>query len=226
MRIRLDDPSYSIRLRDYFLRLGAVGTIEADGIVDVRFPEDDGAEAEEYLTSWAEANRVQAVLAGEAAPVGHAEFEVVPRALDLWQAPVRVGDLLLSKGFITKEQLTQALEESRKNGELMGEVLLRHRWVFEDELARTLAEQWSLPYLNLASVGVDPSAMALLPSEVGRKAAAVPVRFVDGGIQVAFADPTDPEALDAVRTYMPSMQPAVAELTDIMTLWRRPPVAA
>jgi hypothetical protein len=43
---------------------------------------------------------------------------------------------------------------------------------------------------------------------------------MSGGTQVAFADPTDPAALEAVRDYIPSFVPAVAELSDIKTAWR------
>ena len=135
--------------------------------------------------------------------------------------PARLGDLLVRKGLITDAQLTQALTESRTTGELVGQVLLRHRWVFEDELARTLAQQWSLPYLNLLSVGVDWGAAQLLPAEVGRRMAAIPVRFLGAGVQVAFADPSDETAVDAVREHVGPVSLAVAELSHIELLWNR-----
>ena len=56
-------------------------------------------------------------------------------------------------------------------------MLIRKGWVFESELARVLAEQWSIPYVNLASLGVDRSCLPLMSPELGRRCAAVPVRF-------------------------------------------------
>lgn len=132
----------------------------------------------------------------------------------------RLGDLLLAKGMITPDQLGQALVESRATGVLLGQVLIKNRWVFEDELARTLAEQLSLPYVNLSLVGVNEKVRKLLPPEVGRRYAAIPVRLLPTRIQVAFADPSDPDALREVGQYVPGVEPAVAPFSDIELAWR------
>ena len=227
MRIQLGDASRANQLRDYFRRLGAVGTVNGDATVEVVFAEGDDADAQAYLASWGAINRVAVTVLPDGAPAEPAAepktaFEVVPRAAaDAWTPPMRLGDLLVSKGFITNEQLAEALVESRQTQELVGLVLLRRRWIFEDELARTLAQQWSLPYLNLRSVGVDIGAMRLLPAEVGMRTMSVPVRFLDGSVQVAFADPSDQNALEEVRSHLRRISVAVAELTDITMLWQQ-----
>ena len=129
--------------------------------------------------------------------------------------------MLVRKGFITNEQLSQALIESRRCGDVVGRVLIRKGWVFESELARVLAEQWSIPYVNLASLGVDRSCLALMTPAMGRRCAAVPVRFFGTELRVAFADPSDPDAVGAVQQQMAfPIQPAVAELSDIDAIWR------
>jgi hypothetical protein len=236
VRIQLGDASRANQVRDYFRRLGAAATVNADATVAVAFPEGDG-DAEAYLASWAAINGVSAVVVPDDMPVeaprtaeapvepaaaAAAPFEVVPRAgKDGWAAPMRLGDLLVGKGLITNDQLGEALVESRQTQELLGIVLLRHRWIFEDELARTLAQQWDLPYLNLRSVGVDAAAMRMLPAEVGMRTMSVPVRFTDGAVQVAFADPSDQRALDEVRSHLRTISVAIAELTDIMMLWQQ-----
>jgi len=219
VKIQLDDPTRLDTLRDYFLRLGASALANGDGTLDVRFREDDDdVDARAYLRTWSAANRVEATaVAAGTAPV---KVEVGPRGASPFDPPVRLGDLMVSKGFITVDQLSDALVESKERGELVGRVLLRRRWVFEDELARTLAEQWQLPYVRLSSVGVDYTVMRLLPRDVGMRFAAVPVRFTDDGVLVAFADPSDPGALAAVREYLPSIKLSVAEFSDIRMLWQ------
>jgi hypothetical protein len=146
---------------------------------------------------------------------------VVPQAAGAQIAPPRLGDLLVSKGFITDEQLAEALVESREHGIRLGRYLLRHQLIFESELARTLSEQWAIPYLNLAVVSVDRHAAKLLPPEVGSAFDAIPVRYLEGAVQVAFADPSDGDALSAVREHIPAIAPAVAELSDIESMWRK-----
>jgi hypothetical protein len=226
VRIQLGDASRANQLRDYFHRLGATATVNADATVDVAFLEGDGADAEAYLMSWGAINQVSVAVVPDDVPVQApppaAGFEVVSRGgKDGWTPPMRLGDLLVGKGLLTNDQLGDALVESRQNQELLGVVLLRRRWVFEDELARTLAQQWNLPYLNLRSVGVDAGAMRMLPAEVGMRTMSVPVRFTDGAVQVAFADPSDQAALEEVRSHLRTISVAVAEMTDIMMLWQQ-----
>jgi Type II secretion system (T2SS), protein E, N-terminal domain len=133
----------------------------------------------------------------------------------------RLGDLLLRKGLITAEQLSAAVVEGRTQGELLGRVLIRLGYVFEDELARTLAEQLQLPYVNLKVVGVDSSVARMLPAAEGRRAAAIPVALVGNRVRVAFADPGDDTARAIVQQYIPVMDLAVGELSDIESAWRR-----
>ena len=132
----------------------------------------------------------------------------------------RLGDLLLAKGLITQDQLGQALIESRATGVLLGQVLVKNRWVFDDELARTLAEQLELPYVNLSLVGIQEKVRKMLPPDVGRRYAAIPVRMLPTRVQVAFADPSDPDALRVVSDYIPGVEPAVAPFSDIELAWR------
>jgi hypothetical protein len=220
MRIEVGDPSRCAALRDYFLRLGAMATVGERSTVDVSFPDDPinaQEDIEAYLRSWVEINGVAATVAPRTA---RGTSVTIGAPLLNEDAAPRLGDLLVAKGFITPEQLAYAVVEARKQGELLGRLLLRYEWIFESELARTLAEQWGLPYLNLQSIGVDRKLVELLPSDIGARAAAIPVRRMSGGTQVAFADPTDPAALEAVRDYIPSFVPAVAELSDIKNAWR------
>jgi hypothetical protein len=135
--------------------------------------------------------------------------------------PPRLGELLVRKGLISEQQLSEALVESRRSGDVVGRVLIRRGWVFESDLARVLAEQWSIPYVNLASVGVDRSCLMLMTPELGRRCAAVPVRFFGSELRVAFADPSDPDAVAEVQSHMAALiQPAIGELSEIDAIWR------
>jgi hypothetical protein len=53
----------------------------------------------------------------------------------------QLGALLVEQGLSTEAQLDEALAERNVQGGLLGETRVRLGFVFEDELARTLAEQ-------------------------------------------------------------------------------------
>jgi hypothetical protein len=165
-------------------------------------------EIEEFLDSWVAVNGIAASIMQQ--PVTTRRLGAVPTP-----SRPRLGDLLLAKGMITDSQLKQALAESFAASELLGRVLLRHQWIFEDELARTLAEQLGLPYVNLRHTGLDRALARMVPFEIGMHFAAIPVCFHGDRIRIAFADPSDEHAHKAMTTHIASFDPAVAELSDI-----------
>jgi hypothetical protein len=213
-RVSLDDRNDLVfPLRDYFRRLGLPVEVGGPTFVYLK-TEAEPDVIETYVRSWSSVNQV---------PLAYEEHKEAPAML---LAPPsngstpRLGELLVRKGFISDEQLASALTEARASGELLGLVLIRDRMIFEDELARTLSEQLSIPYLSIMRIGFDSYAARMIPPEVGAAAAAIPVRVNTGVVTVAFADPTDPGAISAVREHLSKIEIAVAELSDIRLAWR------
>src|SRR2546429_9602156 len=95
-----------------------------------------------------------------------------------------LGALLLEKGLLTVEQLDAALAERQQNGGLLGETLVKLGFIFEDELARVLAEQVGVPFVNLDTIPVDVTVAAVISRELGEKLCALPVRFTAEGALV------------------------------------------
>ena len=222
--IYLPDPE---PLRDYFRRLGAEAELEEGG-VRVRYSGDGSADdtVAVYLRSWVQANnRPVSVLFDPPPPVPliQSRVETAPTpARDLFreQRPPRLGDLLEARGLITSEQLELALAESRANGDLLGRVLIRRRLIFGDELARTLADQLNLPYVNLKVIGFDRSVAQLVPSSVGMRFAFLPIGRIGGRVRVAFSDPLDEEAKATASEFLGEHTVAVADLLEIELAWR------
>jgi Type II secretion system (T2SS), protein E, N-terminal domain len=207
-------------LRDYFLRLG--GTAEVVDESTVRVELADETSIAEHVRHWSEVNGIEARIVEPAveapAPVP-ALTPVQPQPSYFLERP-RLGDLLLKKGLITQEQLEAGLAESRETGDLLGRVMIRRQFIFEDELARTLADQLALPYVNLRVAGFDRAAAAMIPSSEGMRIAAVPIGILGGRVRVAFADPSDETAQAVARQFVGDFSLAVAELSEIELAWR------
>ena len=105
---------------------------------------------------------------------------------------------MLRKGFITSEQLDRALEE-KNPGELLGEALVRLRLAFEDDIAKVLAQQEQLPFVDISVVSVDPYAAVRISRELGSELRAIPVRFEEAGMLVAVADPFVPKLVERLQ---------------------------
>ncbi len=98
------------------------------------------------------------------------------------------------------DQVKQAFEEQTLTGNRLGEIVVGHGWVSSTDLARALAEQAGLEYVDLSETEPDPAAAVLLQKDLAFRYQAVPVRFVDEDLLlVAVADPSDVGRADDLR---------------------------
>jgi hypothetical protein len=212
-QIAVADP---VRLRDYFLRLGAHAEIVGDAVA-VALTEEQRHESTiaEYVQAWVDVTRLPAVIHPSSAPSPAA---APPDAFGAGRP--RLGDILVARGLITPVQLADALAESRATQQLLGRVLIVRRYLFEDELARALATQLAMPYVNLRVAGIERGVARLMPASEGLRVGAIPIGYHGARLRVAFADPSDQMAHTVVGQYVGAFEPAVAELSDIDLAWR------
>ena len=119
---------------------------------------------------------------------------------DVW---VPLGTLLLRVGAIDPEQLEIALTEKERSPRRLGEILVEWGWVPSVAIARALAEQYSIPFLDLSQTTIQPNAAALLPEDAARRLQALAIRFLpDHLLLVGLADPTDVLAAEELRSLL------------------------
>ena len=128
----------------------------------------------------------------------------------------RLGDLLVTDGLLTAEQLKKALAEQKGSAEKLGSVLVRLNFVNEDQLIGFLSRQYGVPSITLGQLDIDPDVLRLVPSPIARKYEVVPVRRMGNSLALAMADPTNVFALDDI-SFMTNLQvlPLVASQTAI-----------
>ena len=125
------------------------------------------------------------------ARLDHTFFENEPRS--------HLGALLLRKGLLTNDELDRALED-KQQGELLGEALVRLRICFEDDVARVLAEQANVEFVDIGITSVDLRAVTLLQWTEAEELRAIPIRLhPDDSVSVAVADPTDESLLPSLK---------------------------
>lgn len=112
-------------------------------------------------------------------------------------ATAKLGEMLVSRGLITSQQLSDALLAQHQFGGRLGENLIEMGLVTDDAIAATLSEQLGVPYAGpqmLASLSRE--VIALLPVDLARRYRAVPLRLQNGELHVCLADPHNFGQLD------------------------------
>ena len=128
-----------------------------------------------------------------------------------------IGNVLVSSGIITKEQLKKALEEQKRTGERLLDVLKRLGVIDEETLAKIIAKQWGYPYIDLSTVEIDKETVHLISEEIARRFEVIPFgRTEEGEIMVAISDPTNIFAIDFLRNYLKNVKIYVASKESII----------
>jgi hypothetical protein len=113
-----------------------------------------------------------------------------------------LGALLTEAGLLDPSEIEFALRRAHNEGRRLGEVVIEYGLVTQNDIVRLVAEQRGLPYLDIASLAVDPAAARLLPADYARELRTVPIGFMRGLPVVALADPSDELAMGETRSLL------------------------
>ncbi|HSW10886.1 MAG TPA: GspE/PulE family protein [Bacillota bacterium] len=110
----------------------------------------------------------------------------------------RIGEMLLEANLITGDQLQAAIEVQASSGARLGDVLVGMGMVSEIDLARTLARQLDMAFVNPADLKVHPAAARLISEQAARRLRAIPVEKRGDTLVVAVSDPLNVVTLDDI----------------------------
>ena len=112
----------------------------------------------------------------------------------------RLGEILIEQGRLTREALEKSLEIQQREGGLIGEILVHHRFVREEDVAVALATQFNFPYLALENFTINPQALQAVPASLAVKYVFMPIDKINNILTVVMADPTQEAALREIES--------------------------
>ncbi|HEV8652582.1 MAG TPA: ATPase, T2SS/T4P/T4SS family [Actinomycetes bacterium] len=138
----------------------------------------------------------------------------------------RLGEVLVDDGVLTPGQLDEALRvqrEDREGRRRLGEVIASLGFADEVQIARALSDQLRLPFVDLGSLTVARSTVAVLPRHVAVRHQVMPVTLAHDVLTVAMSDPTNVLVLDDVRmaTRISQVRATVATVSDLQEAVKR-----
>ncbi len=110
-----------------------------------------------------------------------------------------LGQILKEMGAVTEEQIQEALTHQYQKGVRIGQALCELGFTDPSTVARALARQSSIPFVNLDKGVISSEVLKLVPAEVAREHGIVPVKQSGRTLIVAFADPLFVFQLDQLR---------------------------
>ncbi|TMH57128.1 MAG: secretion system protein E, partial [Betaproteobacteria bacterium] len=120
------------------------------------------------------------------------------------QAKRHIGQILISQGILTEDQLRIALLEQLKTHQPVGKLLVNLGFVSEATLRDALSEKLGLQSVDLTQIVVDSMALKLVPREFSKRHTIFPVALDREArkLIIAIADTNNIVALDQVRAQL------------------------
>lgn len=101
----------------------------------------------------------------------------------------RIGEILVSQGRITPEQLAEFLRIQKQTSRRLGDILVENQILTKEELTHSLGEQLGIPHVWLRKGLVDPHIIHVLPKEKALLFQVIPMFRVNNVLTIATSDP-------------------------------------
>ena len=113
-----------------------------------------------------------------------------------------IGQILITQGVISEDQLRIALLEQMKSNQPVGKLLVSLGFVSEATLRDALGESLGQKAVDLANSIIDAEALRLVPRDLAKRHMFLALSYTQSEqrMRIAIADPNDIVALDKLRT--------------------------
>jgi len=109
-----------------------------------------------------------------------------------------LGDILLSSGKLTEEQLQQILIERQINNKSLLEWIEEKGLFTKDELNEATAQYLGFDYIKLSEIAINQDLIKRIDPSTAQQYEIFPIAEIDGVFKIAMVDPTNLKALDDI----------------------------
>lgn len=125
-----------------------------------------------------------------------------------------IGETLVKMGAISRDKLNIALEEQKRTGRLLGNILLDRKFATRETLAKALSRQHGLEFSELAKMPSEANALDAVPESVARKHRMIPIRLEGDRLTILIASPQDKDSLGDVGILLGKRMYPILTATD------------
>lgn len=106
---------------------------------------------------------------------------------------ILIGEILIKRKAITKEQLDQALNVQRNKNGFVGEILVELGYVEERDIVVALVVQCGLPYIAVNKYTIDSAIVNKIPKEFAVKERLIALDQIGDVLSVVMTNPLSRE---------------------------------
>ncbi len=113
-----------------------------------------------------------------------------------------LAETLIAQGYLSQGNLRQALSEQKRIGGMLGQILVDSQYISEEQLAQVIAEQLSIPFIDLGHFNLQPELVRRLTESQARQFNAVVLEERGDSYMVGLVDPFNFRTQDEVSNLL------------------------
>lgn len=127
-----------------------------------------------------------------------------------------IGEILVEEGYVEPQDVETALEVQKKEGGLLGEILIRSGKLTEEHLMAGLSKQLNVPFIVLSSYNINRSAVKMIPKKIAEEYLIFAFDQEDEKVFLAMSDPANENVIAEILSSTPlKTQTFLASPTEI-----------
>ena len=117
------------------------------------------------------------------------------------QNQIKIGEVLKNQGFLTDDQLEEALVLQKTNkSKRLGEILLDNEYITEDQLLIAISKRLHIDIIDFIQIQIDLKAVSLIPKSIAYKYKIIAANIEGGRVVLVVNDPLDFYAIEDVKS--------------------------
>ncbi|MFH1282896.1 MAG: ATPase, T2SS/T4P/T4SS family [bacterium] len=133
------------------------------------------------------------------------------------ESDIYLGEILINNKLISREQLDKALEEQKKAGGFIGEIIVNLGFADEKEVFELISKKINIPYIRIKETKIEESITKSVPARYAYHYSVIPVSKKGKTLTVAMSDPLDVAVRDDLELLLGfSIEPALSRKKDIL----------
>lgn len=113
--------------------------------------------------------------------------------------PQRLKAFLLDTDLITEKQFDQAFRKAKKTKQRVGDVLISEGFISQEELIKLEAYILGIPFVDLEKEKISPEVLRIIPEPVARSHNIIAFRKKGNNLEVAMLDPEDLRTIEFIK---------------------------
>lgn len=113
--------------------------------------------------------------------------------------PQQLKAFLLDAGLVTAEQFVEIQEKAEKTNQKVGDVLVSEGLITQEELIKLEAYILGIPFVNLEKENIPPNILKIIPEAIAHSNNIIAFRKSGNKLEVAMLDPEDLRTIDFIK---------------------------